>query len=59
MTEVATKSGASYLGVELDGPLGDGWDPEVEADKLRGATLGVGVRLLFHRISLYEEKSAS
>ncbi|KAL8283112.1 hypothetical protein RQP46_005890 [Phenoliferia psychrophenolica] len=36
--------GHSYLGVELDGPLGEDFDATEEADKLRAATKGVGTR---------------
>ncbi|KAK4700973.1 hypothetical protein P7C70_g5266, partial [Phenoliferia sp. Uapishka_3] len=44
LSDLAVTVGAPYLGVKLEGPWGEDWDPEGEADKLRGATKGMGTR---------------
>ncbi len=46
LSEIVVANGGTYLGVPLDGPLGAGFDPTEEADKLRAATLGIGVSTL-------------
>lgn len=46
LSGVVSAAGVTYLGVQLDGTLGAGWDAEKEADQLRVATKGLGVRLL-------------
>lgn len=38
--------GGKYLGISLDGPLGEGWDGVKVADAIRAATKGTGVRFL-------------
>lgn len=43
LSEIVVANGATYLGVPLDRPLGDGFDATEEADKLRAATVGMGV----------------
>jgi hypothetical protein len=43
LSEIVVANGGTYLGVPLDGPLGPGFEPREEADKLRAATDGMGV----------------
>lgn len=43
ISNIIVARGGTYLGVPLDGPLGDGFNAEGEADKLRVATKGLGV----------------
>lgn len=43
LTEIVVASRETYLGVSLDGPLGEGWDPETLAIAIRAATKGLGV----------------
>ena len=45
LSGVVIAAGGTYLGVQLVGPFGEGWDAEREADKLREATKGTGVSL--------------
>lgn len=44
LSGIVVSRGGTYLGVPLDGPLGAGFNAEGEADKLRVATKGMGVR---------------
>lgn len=43
LSDIVVSRGGTYLGVQLDGPLGEGFNAEAEADKLRAATKGLGV----------------
>lgn len=44
LTEIVVASRETYLGVSLDGPLGEGWDPETLAIAIRAATKGLGTK---------------
>lgn len=43
LVDIVVASRETYLGVSLDGPLGEGWDAEALALGLRAATKGLGV----------------
>lgn len=43
LSDIVVARGGTYLGVQLDGALGAGFNAEAEADKLRVATKGLGV----------------